>query len=340
MASHSRKLGTGRYTPPTRGRRVRKTALALGATIISSGMVLGVEAGAAPAPPPVYSSADFYACVNTGENVIVGVEAKPFSPQFCSGEGLVLTQITGPQGFQGAQGNQGFQGVTGSQGATGTQGNQGFQGQTGAQGNQGFQGNQGAQGVQGSQGRQGAQGSGGAQGVQGVQGAQGAQGLQGSQGRQGAQGNQGPQGPQGAQGAQGLQGSQGFQGFQGATGPAATSTIYTDTQSDEVSVSTTLTSSVGNLTLPPGNYFMTANGVAYGSSGGTSLVSCSSAAGFVSDVVGATSAGATIVLQGTFNWPGPGEVSVGVLCNTVSGTAVMEGFTFTAIPAGSIDNQS
>jgi hypothetical protein len=214
MSKHT----SGRYTPPSRGTRVRNAALALGAAVISSSMTMGVEAGAAPAPPPVYSSADYYACVNTGENVIVGVEARPFTPQFCSGEGLVLTQITGPQGFQGAQGNQGFQGVTGSQGAVGAQGKQGSQGVTGSQGNQGNQGTQGAQGVQGSQGTQGGQGVQGSQGRQGAQGSTGTQGSSGAQGATGAQGAGGPQGNQGIQGAQGFQGSLGAQGIQGAQG--------------------------------------------------------------------------------------------------------------------------
>ena len=143
---------------------------------------MGLEAGAAPPKPPVYSTADFYACVNTSENEIVGVEAAgSFTPQFCQGQpDEVLTSITGPQGFQGAQGNQGFQGSQGVQGA------QGFQGNQGVRGVQGFQGNQGVQGVQG------------AQGFQGNQGAQGNPGFQGNQGVQGAQGNQGFQGVAGA----------------------------------------------------------------------------------------------------------------------------------------------
>jgi hypothetical protein len=120
---------SGRYTSPSRGRRVRNAALALGAAVVSSGFATGIEAGAAPPKPPVTSSADFYACINTSENQILGVATMPFPPQFCSGQpDEVITQITGPQGFQGAQGAQGaqgFQGVTGSQGATGSQGTQG-----------------------------------------------------------------------------------------------------------------------------------------------------------------------------------------------------------------------
>jgi collagen triple helix repeat protein len=222
---------SGRYTPPSRGRRTRNAAMAIGAAIISSGISLGLEAGAASPKPPTVSSADFFACVNTGENEIVGVETQPFSPQFCSGQpGEVLTQITGPQGVQGAQGAQGAQGsqgVTGSQGAQGTQGTQGTQGEQGVNGNQGNQGStgpqgslglQGSQGGQGTLGNQGVQGSVGAQGRQGAQGNQGTQGVQGSQGSQGAQGPLGSQGTQGSQGAQGDQGSQGSQGIQGAQG--------------------------------------------------------------------------------------------------------------------------
>jgi hypothetical protein len=44
---------------------------------------MGLEAGAAPPKAPVTSTADFFACVNTGGNEIVGVETLPFSPQFC-----------------------------------------------------------------------------------------------------------------------------------------------------------------------------------------------------------------------------------------------------------------
>jgi hypothetical protein len=108
MSKHT----SGRYTPATRGTRVRNAALAVGAAVISSGFAIGVgEAGAAPPKPPVTSTANYFACVNPSENQIIGVETMPFSAQFCTGiPGEVITQITGPQGFQGAQGTQGFQG--------------------------------------------------------------------------------------------------------------------------------------------------------------------------------------------------------------------------------------
>jgi collagen triple helix repeat protein len=201
------KLNRGRYTPPSRGVRVRNSALALGAAVISSGFSLSVEAGASPAKPPVTSTQSFYACINTSENEIIGVEAVPFTPQFCASNGqtTVLTQITGQQGIQGSQGAPGT-------GAQGTQGNQGNQGNNGSQG---FQGTQGAQGPQGVQGAQGIQGPRGVQGNQGFQGAQGALGAQGNQGPRGVQGNQGFQGAQGAQGGNGAQGPQGVQGNQG-----------------------------------------------------------------------------------------------------------------------------
>lgn len=238
MAKHVKSPSNGRYTPPTRGIRVRNSALALGAAVISSGMAVGMEAGASVAPPPTYSYAPYWACINTVENEIIGVETPPFTPQFCSSasQPVVLVQIAGgagtqgPQGAPGGPGPQGFQGAAGSGGSgSGSQGAQGAQGAAGA-GTQGAQGNQGAagggsgtQGLQGAQGNNGSNGSQGLQGPHGVQGAQGtgAQGFQGAMGAQGA----GPQGPQGVQGGTGPQGSagsglgtQGFQGFQGAAG--------------------------------------------------------------------------------------------------------------------------
>ncbi len=216
----------GRYTPPSRGKRVRNGMLAVGAAVISSGLTMGLEAGASPPKAPVMSTKTFYACIEGGE--IIGVEAMPFTPQFCATDpGQVLTQITGPQGAQGVQGTQGFQGTTGATGATGVQGAQGSQGNQGSQGLTGSQGSTGSQGTQGSQrttcdqGAQGFQGPSGAQGFQGNQGFRGAQGNQGNQGTQGNQGFQGFIGAQGAQGFQGftgVQGAQGFQGFRGVQG--------------------------------------------------------------------------------------------------------------------------
>jgi hypothetical protein len=230
------KRTNGRFTPPSRGIRTRNSALALGAAVLSSGLTLGVEAGASPAKPPVSSAQTFYACIDTNENEIIGVEAMPFSPQFCSGSGetTVVTQITGAQGVVGAQGAQGYQGNqgvqgTGAPGVQGNQGNNGSQGFQGAQGvvgagTQGSQGYQGKVGTNGPQGNQGNIGNTGIQGNQGLRGVQGAQGFQGAQGAQGTQGNNGSQGFQGAQGVvgAGAQGSQGFQGYQGFQGVAGT----------------------------------------------------------------------------------------------------------------------
>ena len=113
---------------------------------------MGAGAGASPAKPPVTSTATYFACVNTSENQIIGVEAVPFSPQFCSPSdgNEVLTQITGPQGSVGTQGVAGPQGSQGAQGSQGSQGSQGAQGAQGADGAQGAQGNQGVQGASGT----------------------------------------------------------------------------------------------------------------------------------------------------------------------------------------------
>ena len=94
----------GRYTPPSRGRRVRNGMLAVGAAVISSGLTMGLEAGASPPKAPVMSTKTFFACIEDGE--IIGVEAMPFTSQFCATRtlGQVLTQITGPQGAPGRPG--------------------------------------------------------------------------------------------------------------------------------------------------------------------------------------------------------------------------------------------
>ncbi len=207
----------GRYTPPTRGRRIRHGALAVGAAVISSGLTLGLEAGASPPKTPAPSTTPYFACIQSGE--ITGVEAMPFTPQFCADDpGEVLVPISGPKGAQGVQGAQGFQGAPGAPGTRGLQGTQGNQGSTGTQGLTGPQGSQGNQGTTGTQGFQGAQGAPGFQGPTGVKGNQGFQGGRGFQGIQGAQGGVGVQGTQGAQGNQGFQGAQGFQGVQGFQG--------------------------------------------------------------------------------------------------------------------------
>ena len=225
MSSRAKRPTHGRYTPPSRGIRVRNSAIALGAAVLSSGFTLGVEAGASPAKPPVMSTQTYWACIDTGDNEIVGVEAMPFTQQFCAtqGETTVLTQITGPQGLQGLQGVQGNQGSQGIQGLQGNQGAQGNQGNNGSQGFQGFQGPQGTQGNNGSQGFQGPQGSQGKPGAQGNQGNNGSQGFQGYQGVQGNQGSNGAQGPQGVQGNQGSSTSLIFESSQN-TNPAEVTT--------------------------------------------------------------------------------------------------------------------
>ena len=52
--------------------------LAVGAAVISSGLTMGLEAGASPPKAPVMSTKTFYACIEGGE--IIGVEAMLFTP--------------------------------------------------------------------------------------------------------------------------------------------------------------------------------------------------------------------------------------------------------------------
>lgn len=80
------------------------------------------------------------------------------------------TGAEGPAGPQGPQGEVGPPGAQGAAGPQGTTGAQGAPGTAGAQGAQGLKGDTGAQGAQGLQGIQGPAGTQGTQGVQGVPG--------------------------------------------------------------------------------------------------------------------------------------------------------------------------
>lgn len=100
-----------------------------------------------------------------------------------------LQGLQGPKGIQGLQGLQGLRGTVGLQGTKGLQGVQGargYKGVTGLQGTMGCQGLQGTRGVIGAQGVQGPKGSKGQKGYMGYQGDTGEVGIQGLQGDVGA----------------------------------------------------------------------------------------------------------------------------------------------------------
>jgi hypothetical protein len=105
------------------------------------------------------------------------------------------------------------------------------------------------QGPKGDQGDRGAQGATGAQGPQGAQGPKGDTGLTGPAGPQGPTGSQGPAGPQGPTG------DKGDKGDRGEPGPSEAFTGFTPTRAV---LSNGALHEVAALTLPPGDYAVTA----------------------------------------------------------------------------------
>jgi len=93
---------------------------------------------------------------------------------------------------------------------------------------------------------------------------------QGPQGPQGAQGPQGPEGPQGATGATGPTGPagpQGPEGPKGDPGPATLATAYVKRTSSVVLPTDGTDTTVLQLTLPAGNYVVSASGLVGGPDG-------------------------------------------------------------------------
>jgi hypothetical protein len=137
-------------------------------------------------------------------------------------------------------------------GLTGPQGPPGPQGPIGPSGPMGLQGATGPQGPAGPQGPTGMQGPTGSKGDQGDVGPIGLQGAQGPAGPKGDTGDVGPVGPTGPQGAQGPEGPQ---------GPAGPSDVYASPQTigtNEVLCDQTCQTVLETLTLPAGNYVISA----------------------------------------------------------------------------------
>jgi hypothetical protein len=139
---------------------------ALGATVISTGLVFGVATAAQS-----YAKIDtvwggYVVCISKADSSV----KIPLKGECPSGYTMKIF------GARGQTGRTGGVGATGPAGPAGVQGIQGIQGETGPQGEQGLQGLQGEQGIPGLQGIQGEQGIQGATGDAGLMGPMGAAG--------------------------------------------------------------------------------------------------------------------------------------------------------------------
>ena len=113
----------------------------------------------------------------------------------------------------------------------------------------------------------------GNRGPAGPAGAQGAQGAAGLTGAAGAAGPAGATGPAGSAGAVGATGPAGASGAAGATGPRGPSDVYQAADLSFVAWTTTY-STQRSLSLPAGNWLVTATGVANSNGGADEHVDC------------------------------------------------------------------
>jgi hypothetical protein len=167
------------------------------------------------------------------------------------------------------------------------------------------------------------------------------------QGPKGDKGDTGPAGPAGPTGATGATGPTGATGATGPAGPAGTSHVWTRFHIDKVDTPQNNVVLVDSLSLPAGNYFLTATGLAADDDNGNGDVSmaCWLAAGtetftFTSLRSEASSAGAADV---SFALMGPATLSgtseVGLYCRDGGGSDHVQNLRMSAIGVDTITAQ-
>jgi hypothetical protein len=189
------------------------------------------------------------------------------------------------------------------------------------------------QGPQGPAGPQGPKGDTGATGPAGPQGDTGPAGPKGDTGPQGPQGETGPQGPAGAAGAAGPQGPQ------GARGPSDAYATFTSLVSSfDLNGAT-----VARLTVPPGDYTMTAH-VSLINSSAQAVVFCRLSPGMnTGAVMDLQPSGLSTVSAGTLAVSGAATVggTISLLCldNALSGSVNVNSVVLTATHVDSLHVQ-
>lgn len=204
----------------------------------------------------------------------------------------------------------------------------------------GATGPQGPKGEPGSRGEAGLRGEAGPRGEAGQKGDTGAKGDTGPQGDPGAKGEVGPRGDTGAKGdagAKGDQGDKGEKGDQGDVGPTGPSDVYSGHAILKGVSPVAGTVTVISLSLPAGNYLVSATQTAE-SEGGRSTIECNivtgatSQANFYARIEGELSetlAGqAPIALAAT--------TTVSEQCAATEHTMDLSGPTLTAIKVGTL----
>jgi hypothetical protein len=183
------------------------------------------------------------------------------------------------------------------------------------------------------------QGPAGPAGPQGPKGDTGATGPQGPKGDTGPQGETGPQGPAGADGAAGAQGPQGPQGPVGPRGPSDAYATFTSLASSfDLSGAT-----VARLTVPPGDYTMTAH-VSLINNSDQAVVFCRLAPGMnTGAILDLQPTGLDTVSAGTLSVTGAATVggTINLLCtdNALTGSVNVNSVVLTATHVDSLHVQ-
>jgi hypothetical protein len=210
----------------------------------------------------------------------------------------------------GATGPQGPKGEPGPRGEAGLRGEAGSRGEAGQKGDPGAKGDTGPQGDPGAKGEAGPRGDSGAKGETGAQGNSGAKGDQGDKGEKGDQGDVGPTGPSDVYSAHEI--------LKGVSPVAGNVTVV-------------------SLSLPAGNYLVSATQTAE-SEGGRSTIECNIVAGATSqanfyariagELAGTLAGQAPIALATT--------TTVSEVCKSEEKNMDLSGPTLTAIKVGTL----